>query len=244
MGIMRKFHQLITAGASALIMITPAMAGTGDPFIPSWDAWLSVNSSGDLIDEPSTDNNGENDFSFSGADSTSQYAIDWNLTVNPDPFIDGAITITNLSSSAQNFTVKLSLPVTPAFSPGLVGGSIDATIYDLNSNGATLKPQGGDSNPIYFGRINGASVLTMFAQNLNCPSAGCITNSGESQMPPTVPFAGVTNNIGTWLVFNLSGGDKVTFNTHFEVLPVPVPASAWLMGSAILGLVSARRRHK
>jgi hypothetical protein len=232
-------------------MITPlAFAGSGAPVIPSLDAWLSVNAGtnqgGDLL-PPSYVNDGSNDFSFSGSNTSAagQYAVDWNLVMNPDPFINGAVTVTNLSSSAQNFTVNLNLPVTPAFSPGLMGGSIDATVYDLNSSGtATLQPQGSVSNPIYFGRIDNTSLLLMFAQVVSCGGVGCSGNSGESQMPPSIPVAGVNTNIGTRLVFNLSAGDKVTFSTHFEVLPVPVPAAAWLMGSALAGLFGARRRAR
>lgn len=245
-----KFRKLATAVAMASALGTTAPlahASSSAPVLPSWDAWLSVNvgsTAGEDLLAPSSLNDGSNDFSFAGATTAAgQYAIGWNLLVNPDPFIDGSITVTNLSSSAQNFTVNLSLPVTPAFGPGLMGGSIDATVTDLNNSGsATLQPQGGASNPIYFGRIDGSSVLLMFAQVLNCSGVGCSANSGEAQMPPSIPVAGVNSSIGTRLVFNLSAGDSVTFATHFEVTPVPLPASAWLLGSAVLGLAGARRR--
>lgn len=245
---MGAIHKLAMSAAisSALgLMTSSAFAGTTAPYIPSWEAWLSVNSSGDLISEHITNNNGSNDFSVSGNQTLTDFSVDWNLMMNPDPYIDGFVTITNLSSSAQNFTVNLSLPVTPAFAPGLMGGSIDATVYDLNGNGsAMLQPQGSTSNPIYFGRIDGANTtLVMFAQVLNCLGVNCSANSGESQMPAYIPVSGVNTSIGTRLQFNLSGNDRVTFATHFEVLPVPVPASAWLMGSALLGLVGARRRR-
>lgn len=242
-------RKLATATASALVLLAPqAFAGAGDPFVPSLNPWLSVNmgsSSGSDLLPASTANDGDNNFAFEGSNTaTGQYAVSWDLTMNPDPFIDGFLTITNLSGSAQNFTVNLSVPVTPAFIGGLMGGSIEATIWDLNNSGsATLQPQTNVGNPIYFGRIDGVNVLPMFAQVVSCGSVGCSGNSGESQMPPSIPVAGVNSNIGTRLVFNLSGGDRVTFATHFEVLPVPVPASAWLMGSAILGLVGARRRR-
>ena len=251
MGTARKFlRKLVTsaAAASALGLITSsAFAGAGDPLVPSLNPWLSINvgttAGGDLLPS-STANDGSNNFSFEGTSATGQYAVNWDLTMNPDPFITGLITITNLSSSAQNFTVNLSVPVTPAFIGGVMGGSIDATVYDLGgAAGATLQPQGNIGNAIYFGRIDGVNVLPMFAQVVTCGGAGCSGNSSESQMPPSIPVAGVNSNIGTRLVFNLSGNDRVTFATHFEVLPVPLPASAWFMGSAILGLVGARRRR-
>ncbi len=240
---MRKLNQLITAVAttSVLALVTPlAFAGSGAPVLPSVDPWLSVNTSGDLIPAPGGANDGSNDFAFSGSNtSTGQFAVDWSLTVNPDPFIDGAITITNLSSSAQNFTVNLNLPVSPSFSPGVMSGSIDATVFDANNSGsATLQPQAGN---IYFGRIDGSNALLLFAQVLSCNGAGCSINSSDSQT--SIPVAGVNTSIGTKLMFNLSGNDKVTFSTHFEVNPVPLPASIWLMSSAVLGLFGMRRRR-
>lgn len=248
MGIMHKLAMSAAVASALGLMTSSAFAGAGDPLVASLNPWLSVNCSGDPACDllPNTTSNGTNDFAFTGTSSvTGQYAIDWNLAMNPDPYIDGFITITNLSASAQNFTVNLSLPVTPAFSGGLMGGSIDATVFDANGNGsATLQPQGNVGNAIYLGRIDGATVLQMFAQVVSCVGVNCSGNSSESQMPPSIPVAGVNTSIGTRLLFNLSGGDRVTFATHFEVSPVPVPASAWLMGSAILGLVGARRRNK
>lgn len=242
---MRKVASV--AAVLAFVGMTPsAFAGSSDPLVPSLDPWLSVNvgatTGADLL--PSTANEGSNDFSFSGDAATGQYTVNWDLMMNPDPYIDGIITITNLSGSAQNFTVNLMLPVTPAFSPGLMGGSIDATVYDTNNSGsATLQPS--TSPNIYFGRIDGANVLPMFAQNVTCIGVGCSLNSGESQMPPSIPVAGgVNTSIGTRLVFNLSAGDKVAFNTHFEVTPVPLPASAWLLLSGLGAMFGLGRRKR
>ncbi len=37
--------------------------------------------------------------------------LDWNISVDYDPFINGSITLTNFTSSAKNYTVFLDLPV-------------------------------------------------------------------------------------------------------------------------------------
>ncbi len=245
MGTIRTLQKLAVAAASGFALTAPAFAGAADPYVAAINPWLSVNVGTNRGDDllPSTSaNDGDNNFSIEGSSTSGLYAVSWDLTMNPDPFINGSITITNLSASAQNFAVNLSLPVIPV-DGGLMGGSIDATVFDHNNNGsALLQPQNNVGNPIYFGVIDGANVLPMFAQVLSCSGAGCSANSSESQMPPSIAVGAVNSTIGTRLVFNLSGGDRVTFATHFEVLPVPVPASAWLMGSAILALIGARRR--
>lgn len=246
MGTLRHLQKLTAAAAAVsafALLASPAFAGAGDPYVPSLNPWLSINvgsASGTDLLPPSTANDGSNNFSFEGGGTvTGQYAVNWDLLMNPDPFIDGSVTITNLSNFAQNFTVNLSVPVTPAFSNGLMSGSINATVFDANNSGAaTLQPQ---TTNIYFGRIDDANALSLFAQSLTCSgSAGCSISSSDAQT--SIPVGGVNTKIGTRLVFNLSANDKVTFSTHFEVMPVPVPASAWLMGSAILGLFGISRR--
>lgn len=231
-------------GITYLAAAGSAFAGSGAPLLTAVDPWLSVNGNVDLIPQAGGTNDGKNDFSFSGTGGTAQYAIDWSLNVNPDPFVNGSFSITNLSSSAQDFTVTLNLPVTPSFSPGIMSGSIDATIFDKSGDGsASLQPTSSNSN-IYFGTIDGLNALSLFGMGLTCngaPSPGCSINSSDAQS--SIPVSGVNTKIGTKLIFNLSAGDQVTFLTHFEVLPVPVPAAAWLMGSALVGLAGVRRKQ-
>ena len=52
----------------------------------------------------------------------------------------------------------------------------------------------------------------------------------------------VNQKIRTLLMFNLSAGDRVTFNADFTVepAPVPLPAGAWLFFSALGSLVARR----
>jgi hypothetical protein len=92
---------------------------------------------------------------------------------------------------------------------------------------ATLQPQGSISDPVYIGRIDGSlsglNALLVFAQALNC--------------------SGVNSSIGTRWSFNLSGNDRVTFNTHFEVNLAPLPAGVWLLGSAFASLLGWKRKR-
>jgi hypothetical protein len=53
---------------------------------------------------------------------------------------------------------------------------------------------------------------------------------------------GVASLIGITLTFQLSPGDSVGMTSRFEIVNVPEPTTAALIGVAIVGIVIARRR--
>lgn len=176
------------------------------------------------------------------------WELSWDLTIKQDPFINGSLTLTNLTTTTRNFSFALSLPVTPAFSPSLFGGSISATLVDANGDlSASLAPT--SANPsVYRGTIDGITVLSLFAMNLGCSgsSAGCTASIGDSDGLPGPTLAGpaVNSAIGTLLTFSLSAGDRVTFATNFTVeppSPVPLPAALPLLLSGV-GVFALKRR--
>ena len=63
---------------------------------------------------------------------------------------------------------------------------------------------------------------------------------------PTNIGPAVNGHMGTVLMFNLSAGDRVVFDTNFTVnaapAPVPLPAGAWLLLSGIGALLTRRIR--
>jgi hypothetical protein len=188
----------------------------------------------------------------SGGTPDPTWQLDWNLTIDYDPFINGSLSVTNLSTTARNFTLAIGLPVT-AFMPSLYGGSIIATVFDLNGDhSASVSPSTatGAGPGIYQGTVDGSPVLNLFAVTLSCVSGtgGCSATGGDQDGLPgaTIPGPGVTGAIGTVLKFSLSAGDKVTFDTNFTVVPVtqvPLPASAWLL-LAGLGAIGALTRKR
>ena len=248
----------VTKGAftGALLLAACTFAGTAG-------AESVTLSSAPLIQIGSTDvgsgnvvANADGSFTLAGTQSGGTldptWLLEWNLTVDYDPFINGSLSVTNLSATARNFTLAIGLPVA-AFTPSLYGGSIIATVMDLNGDlSASVGPStaAGAGPGIYQGMIDNSPVLNLFGMVLSCTSAaaGCTATGSDTDGLPgaTIPGPGVASSIGTVLKFSLSAGDKVMFDTNFTVVPiseVPLPASGWLLLAAFGGAgLLARKR--
>ena len=188
----------------------------------------------------------------------------WDVSYNPDPFLFAQFSVTNLSASDKSFSLGSLVPISPAFASGFYGGSLDATLEDTSTaTGVGIIGEASLTHGTpgaYKGQIDGSTVLNLFAIDMNCTSgAGCmdfgsdtdglggtIVNLGDP-LPVGVDgmllAAGPSNDIGIELDFILSAGDTVTFDAYFEVVPVPLPASAWLLVSS-LGMLGWFRKIK
>ncbi len=245
---MKKISVPAAVAMGLLAMHGNAQADAGGPPATTTDPWLKINNGTDLIGTSSSPNP-DHSFTFDSSSTVAgQYSVGWDLRVNPDPFVDGTITLTNLSANAKDFTINLGLSVSPAFNPSKMGGSISASLSDLNGSGsATLQPVTSLSNPIFQGRIDGSTVLELMAASISCIGVNCTATGGDQDGLPglTLPSGAVNSSLGTLLTFNLSGGDRVTLNTHFEVAPVPLPASLPLLSSVLgMGVGAFRRKRK
>lgn len=174
----------------------------------------------------------------------------WDLTLNQDPSIAGTLTLRNLTTTTRNFNLFFQLPVAPAFSPSVFGGSITATAFDDNGDASLGLTPIAASPSIYRGQIDGSTVLSLFAASLQClPSAPhCSAGGTESDGLHGLTNAGpgVASNIGLLLSFSLTPGDRAVFDVNFTVEPVapmPLPAAFPLL-LAGLGAFGALRRKE
>ena len=178
--------------------------------------------------------------------------LTWDLTLNQDPSITGTVTLVNLTTVTRPFNLAFSLPITPAFSPSLFGGSIDASLVDANGDKSAAIAPIAISPSIYRGTIDSITQLSLLAGNVSCSGSnpGCIATASDEfgLLPgpvPTLAGPAVNSAIGIFLNFSMTPGDRVTFTTRFVVEPpsaVPLPAGLPLLLSG-LGALALRRRR-
>lgn len=170
----------------------------------------------------------------------------WNLWLDEDPVVSGTVNFTNLNPATQQVTFIFTLPILPAIPGGtVIGGSIQGGATDNNGNGVTLSAPTGSS--FYTALIDNIAVQTLYVAptsystgsflSLNVPNASFGTPIPSLAGPPAL------TSIAIRLDFLLTGGDSASFTSNFVVQPVPVPAAAWLFGSA-LGLAGFLRRRR
>lgn len=171
----------------------------------------------------------------------------WSVFVDTDPVISASFDVVNNTGATQWYTMIFTLPIAPAITPSsVIGGSVGVTLTDANGGGATLSSAGGLS--IYQAQIDGATVETLL-DNPYSLSAGTFLSSVDSAsfgIPiPSQAGPQALSTIGLRFDFNLSAGDRAAFTSVFvvEPNPIPLPAAAWLFGSAVAGLIGFRAKR-
>ena len=230
-------------GIVAAAALTTAAAHAGTVTDPSLTGVVTITDGGTNVwNLPGSYTAGtDGTFDYSGSVSNaSLWSFAWGITVNPDPFIDASLTITNNTSITKHFDLLFTLPVGSSFSSGQMSGSLTSSFKDFNSDGTASL-----NNIDWNGLIDGANAMSLFGGSFSCGGPGCIFNIGTVSDGP-LSSGPVNTSIGTHLVFDLSAGDQASFTSHFEVVPtvVPVPAAVWLFGSGLFGLGALARRRR
>ncbi len=170
----------------------------------------------------------------------------WNLFLDEDPVISAVTAFTNLSPFTQQLTLVFTMPIVPAIPGGtLIGGSIQGGATDNNGNGVTLSVALGSA--LYTAIIDGNDEQSLYSAS-NSWTAGSFLSvsvpAASFGTPiPNQPAPAALSSIGIRLDFLLTGNDSASITSNFVVMPVPVPAAAWLFGSALGMLVWVRRRR-
>lgn len=178
-----------------------------------------------------------------------------SLVLDPDPSVLAITAITNTSAVTQTFVISVTLPIAPAFgAPSLIQGSISGSVTDTSSvtglgtvGAASVAAVSGGS--IYTALIDGGSVRTLLDDPFSV-SVG--VNNGSATVGPAdfgIPVreskaVATTTDIGITLRFALSAGDSASFTSVFDVIPVPEPSVALLLGGGLAALAGLRGRRK
>lgn len=238
---MLKHKNLLIGTVAAVLFSSTAFAGTvTDPALTG-SATITNGATNNWTFNDTATPNLDGTFTYDGTVSGSVWTFSWDIDVDPDPFINATLGITNNTAVTKHFDILFTLPVGSPFASGTKSGSMSATFQDLNGSGLVSL-----TNVNWSGRIDGVDAMSLTAFDGTCGpgSPGCIGSLGTVSDGP-LPSGAVNTNIGIHLAFDLTAGDKATFTNFFEVVPVvvPIPAAMWLFGSGLFGLGALARRR-
>jgi hypothetical protein len=183
-----------------------------------------------------------------------EWSIDWDFNADDDPEGAGAamgvqlgsvFTVKNNLAETANpaanhlqFSILVSMDTLPANAIGYIIGAANNLASTGEGPGVlSTTNEFGAGNALWTYQVNGSTLTTLFNSPYSLTTA---TNPGtnSSSSGSGGVLAGVPNNIGIRLVFDLSPGEEVEFNGNFAY--IPSPGALLLLGLA--GLTSRRRR--
>lgn len=184
-----------------------------------------------------------------GSFSTSAGIAVGNLTFDTDPSLSFDVTLTNNTAFNQVYTIAYNTPLSPTLA-GVINSSanLTATLTDAGgAAGAKIAPANGNGNIMRSWDIT--TNQNQISKNVDIGNAFTIASSTgiQSWSAANTLFCSTGDECETMttvLTLTLSKGDSVRLQGDLTQVPaVPVPAAFWLMGSALLGLSGAGRRH-
>jgi hypothetical protein len=229
------------AFAALLLWAGPALAYPVQVYF-SWGSGPTQNTTLGATQLGEVDNS-DGTFDYSGSQSTTGWALSWDVTAKPDPFIDAVFGVTNNTGGVQTYSIIFTLPVTPAIPNATAGASVIGNLT-VNTGGGTLGHSG--TTAMFTTLIDGVPYDTLlpFDSSVTLAFGSGSTGSDDFGLPALdQPAPAVNTSIGIQLTFTLTPGDSASFTGRFEVIPVPEPMRALLAGGGLLAaLVFARRR--
>ncbi|HUU83154.1 MAG TPA: PEP-CTERM sorting domain-containing protein [Phycisphaerae bacterium] len=195
--------------------------------------------------DPAGVDNGDGTWDYDGSlvDPDGHWTVDWDMTVDPDPYVSAGYSVLNTFSTTLIFNVITTLPVAPMTINPLMGGSTGGSVTDANfdSIGTAATTNG---IAFYEGLIDGAAVLPLHPDpsGWTVPYQGGtanITAIGAGLPGPTLTAPAVSTDIGIHHQFTLTPGDRVSLTSFFVV--VPEPSS---LGLLTLGALAVLRRRR
>jgi len=167
------------------------------------------------------------------------------VTVKEDPYIDGVFAVTNNSlTNTQTYTVLFTLPISPAITPSSLSGASVIGNLTVNGDGGTLGHSAGA--PMFTAFLDGVPYDTLLPSDSSVTLAfGSGSTGADSFGLPglTQPGPAVSTSIGIQLTFTLTPGDSASFTSRFEVVPVPEPVTALMLGGGLVGLAAFGSRR-
>jgi hypothetical protein len=192
----------------------------------------------------------ESNFSTMSWSTPSVFADRFSIQGGVSTLFDVEMTYT-LTGASTNSTVNESIRITNTSASAISLHLFKYVDFDLNGNamGDTVEKINANTFQQVDGNILTEMVLT------NAPTAwdvgpfgshyGLRDGSTTTLTDTSGPYSGDATYVMEW-VLNLSAGQTTSFGstTFLETTEVPVPAAAWLFGSALLGLASVGRTRR
>ncbi|MDD3580859.1 MAG: PEP-CTERM sorting domain-containing protein [Desulfobacca sp.] len=170
-------------------------------------------------------------------------SIQLNGLANPDPAIAWGLTAINPTANPLNFGFVVAIPIALGPGPTTVNASISGGLTDFTGNAVTIAPFNQTDIQVNF--ANGFTWGVGPAQTSGPGNPGALYVYGAHIFGPAAGPNGPLAVFGETVSFTLTGhGDIASLTGYCQINPVPLPATLFLMGGGVLGLVLVGRRRK